>query len=273
MTEQINAAQEQVRMALEQIDEIPTDVEQRTRSVSSIVFKEKAIATVEKNIRAVPLSKSGEVAEKIGKMAALRRSGEEDVAKKPWGWIVLAIDRCINLLTGHGPVTTSEWAQHVADDLRSQHAKIALIQQHFRTVKEGKSLLPDKIQSAIAKLSPDEIKKLVQENVFNIERLQDLGLYKKFEETMPFILTGAEKTAFAKALALRGPSSVDDASAQEKRLEQALENGDLVYAQLLLNKLPSVGGAALDKALRSDNIDVLRLVLASSKLRDINETF
>ena len=51
MSESISKVQqEQVRIALDQIDEITTEAEEKTRAVSFVVFKEQAIATVEKNI-------------------------------------------------------------------------------------------------------------------------------------------------------------------------------------------------------------------------------
>src|ERR1700733_9634090 len=183
MTEPIRSTQQaQVETAMSMLG-VPSGVEQKTNSVSTPVFKEQAIATIERHIQAVPLNKIGEVAEKISAMAGVKKTDESKL-----GWIRLAIDRCINFITGHGAVTSAEWAQHVADKLQ----RIALIQEHFKKVKNGEMLFPPNIQSAIVKLSPDEIKKLVQENVFNIERLRDLDLYQKFEQTMRFTLSSAQ---------------------------------------------------------------------------------
>jgi hypothetical protein len=225
MSEQIRAAQQkQVRIALHEIEEIPTKAEALTLSVSVVVFKEKAIATVEKNIQAVPLSKSAEIAERIGKMAAMQKSVEETKAHSYWGRFKLVIDRCINALTGHGAVTSSEWAQHVAKELQARHDRIIPIQEHFQKVEKGENILPADIQAAITRLSPEEIKKAVEENVFNIERLRNLGLYDKFEQSVSFSLMDAQRTAFKEALSLPvGEKRVEPPKSLPVREEKIIE--------------------------------------------------
>jgi ankyrin repeat protein len=271
MSESISKAQqEQMRIALAQIDEIPTKAEARTRNVSIVVFKEQAIATIEKNIQAVPLNKTGVLAEKIGRMAELRKSVEETKAHSYLGWIQLMLDRCINFLTRHGAVTKSEWAQHVSDELKTQHEKIVPIQRHFQTITKEKNLLAPDVLKALVSLSPEELKKAVQEDIFNIDRLKDLDLYDRFRTTMPYVLTQDLKDAFKEGLEWREAHYADNESSRKIRLVQAIRSGDLEYAKSLINSSPSIEINIVEEAVNVEKADALKLILDQKKCKDIN---
>jgi hypothetical protein len=273
MSERIGSGQQdQVRLALSQLQEVTKlreiEIEGKPYIRAETIFEEEAIAIIEKNIQEVPLNKRAEIANNIRLLAQMKLSRETEEAHSKLGWIQLIFDRCIHFFKGHGAVTSSEWAQHVADELQAAHRRIAPIQKHFQEVKPQENLLPPNVLAALTRLSPEEIKKATQEDVFNIERLRDLGLYQQFKDVTLFSLMTEQKNAFEEGLSWRESHYVEDLSAQEKRLKRAIESGDKEYALFLLNKMPSVGIQVVEKS----NNDFLNLVLSSGKVRDINES-
>jgi hypothetical protein len=199
----------------------------------------EAIATIEQHFEAVPLRKRREVAQKIREAAVTLQKQEEAQAKGgPVDQMKLTSRRLANYLKRSGNVTESEWANHIAEELERRDEQIPKLQRHFQHMKVGEPLLPKEIKDFLFSLSPDEIAKMVDEDIFSLDKLKDALFAEQFYVEVLNAINFDQKWAFLEAVGHKDKelhAKLQNRGCYGMALLKAIRENDLTKVKMLLN--------------------------------------